>query len=171
MDRAALQSDLVRLADGDRDAFHPVFERLWPLLRAFCARHLPPADAADAAQDALLRVFFRAAEFDRERDALAWALGIAAWQVRTVRRRRERRREAPAEAAPVTADRAPTPEELLQARELDEVLDQLSAQDAQALRTWSRGERLPLPPATFRKRVERALARLRARLGVGHVDR
>ncbi|HEY6321131.1 MAG TPA: sigma-70 family RNA polymerase sigma factor, partial [Thermoanaerobaculia bacterium] len=60
--RAALQRQLERLADGDRDAFHPLFVRLWPLLRGFAARCLPREDVEDAAQEALLRVFARATE-------------------------------------------------------------------------------------------------------------
>src|SRR3954447_2713270 len=84
---------MAALADGDRDAFHPVFVRLWPVLRAFVGRLLPAADAEDVAQQALVNVFTRVSEFDRGRDALSWALGIAAWEVRTVRRRSQRRRE------------------------------------------------------------------------------
>ena len=70
--RAELQGDLSRLADGDRAAFDPVFARLWPVLRDLAQRHLPAADAEDAAQRALLRLFERASEFDPGRDALAW---------------------------------------------------------------------------------------------------
>jgi hypothetical protein len=50
MDRATLselQTQMERLADGDRSAFHPVFAILWPLLRRFAARHLR-AEAASA---------------------------------------------------------------------------------------------------------------------------
>lgn len=44
-----------------------------------------------AALAAVLKVFSRASEYDPERDALVWALGIAAWECRTIRRKRERR--------------------------------------------------------------------------------
>ena len=52
-ERDTLQRDLVALADGDREAFHPVFVRLWPLLRGFAARalderHLPCRHPAEA---------------------------------------------------------------------------------------------------------------------------
>ena len=40
-----------------------------------------------------MKVFAQAARFDREKDAIAWALGIAAWEIRTLRQRRQRRRE------------------------------------------------------------------------------
>src|SRR5207253_97157 len=101
--RAALQREMCRLADGDRAAFEPVFAALWPVLRAFAARALPvPAEAEDAAQCALIKVFSRAAEFDASREALPWALGIAAYECRTLRKARSRRREelrAPPEPA------------------------------------------------------------------------
>jgi len=103
-ERAALQRQLERLADGDRDAFHPVFVRLWPLLRGFAGRCLPPPEAEDAAQEALLRVFARAAEFDRERDALSWVLGIAAYEIRSARQRTRRRREQPGDALAARPD-------------------------------------------------------------------
>jgi len=69
---------MTALAAGDRHAFHPVFVSLWPLLKSFTSRHLPAADAEDAAQQALLNVLSRATEYEPERDALPWVLGIAA---------------------------------------------------------------------------------------------
>ena len=62
---------MARLADGDREAFPPVFAVLGPLLRRFAARELRGLDAEDVAQEALLKVFAHAAAFDRERDALS----------------------------------------------------------------------------------------------------
>jgi RNA polymerase sigma-70 factor, ECF subfamily len=171
MDRATLselQTQMERLADGDRSAFHPVFAVLWPLLRRFAARHLRPEDAEDIAQEALVKIFHRAVEFDPSRSALAWALGIAAFEIRTYRRRRLRRREAPPreEALERLRDRAPTPEEEAMARDLESMLQDalgvLRPEDAQTLRLYARGDRPSIAAATFRKRVERALTRLRA---------
>src|SRR5258708_32230024 len=107
-----------RLADGDRTAFGPVFALLWPQVRAFAARLVGPADGEDAAQSALLKIFSRASEYDRARDALPWALGIAAWECRTLRRRRERRREQSAPAPERAAEGALSPEEAVPEREL-----------------------------------------------------
>jgi RNA polymerase sigma-70 factor, ECF subfamily len=163
-----LQRLMERLADGDRSAFHPVFETLWPLLRRFAARHLRPEEADDVAQEALLRVFRRSAEWDPKRSALAWALGIAAFEIRTARRRRQRRREkaAPADAFESARDPAPGPEETAMRGDMEtmmrEALGTLRPEDAETLRLYSRGERAHVAAATFRKRVERALARLRA---------
>ena len=172
--REALQRQLERLADGDRDAFHPVFVRLWPLLRGFAARCLPREEAEDAAQEALLRVFARAAAFDRRRDALSWVLGIAAYEIRTARQRRRRRgrREHPDPALADRPDPGRSPEESALAadleRSLGDALAALRPADAETLLAYARGERPDLPGPTFRKRVERALSRLRSAWRLNH---
>jgi RNA polymerase sigma-70 factor (ECF subfamily) len=159
---------MTALAAGDRQAFHPVFASLWPLLAAFTSRHLPAGDAEDAAQQALFNVMSRAVEYDSSRDALPWALGIAAYEIRTARRRRQRRREeADAEGqAEARVAPGPSPEEVALARDLEAALDgalrDLADGDRQTLLAYARGERTEVAGATFRKRVERALGRLRA---------
>ena len=162
-----LQAQMERLADGDRSAFHPVYESLWPIVRRFAARHLPADEAEDAAQEALLKIFHRSATFDPERSAVAWALAIAAFEIRTIRRRRQRRRESPpdADGAPAV-DPSPSPEETAMQRDLQEAvrvaLGELRPGDAETLRLYSQGDRAQIAAATFRKRVGRALGRLRA---------
>src|SRR5438046_2896831 len=99
-ERAAIQDLAVRFAEGDRAAFDPLFAKLWPVVRAFVARSLPDADVEDAAQEAIVKVFARIADFDPRRDASAWALTIASFEVLTVRKRRTRRRESPGTQAP-----------------------------------------------------------------------
>lgn len=176
MDRAqreALHRDLARLADGDRDAFHPVFVRLWPLLRGFLGRHLPRADAEDAAQDALVRVFARASEFDPRRDALSWALGIAAYEIKTARRRRQRRREEAIDGGALDIpDDAVGPEEraILRERDLavEAALASMSPADAATLRSYVAEARPDVKGPAFRKRVQRALDRLRAAWRASH---
>jgi RNA polymerase sigma-70 factor (ECF subfamily) len=167
-ERQRLNELVVRLADGDREAFHPVFCSLAPLLRRFARRRLAAEDAEDVAQEALVKLFAHAARFDRDRDALAWALGIAAWEIRTALRKRHRRREVSldGEALASRPERTPTPEDAAIAQSLDAALDDalraLPPRDQEALRDYAREERtLGVAPATFRKRVERALARLR----------
>jgi RNA polymerase sigma factor (sigma-70 family) len=174
-EREALQRQLVQLADGDRDAFHPLFVQLWPLLRGFAARCLPWAEAEDAAQSALLRVFSRCAEFDRERDALAWVLGITAYEIRTARRRQQRRREQPIDDRREEPDQQRSPEQEAVstdlARAVNEALAKLPAATADTLLAYARGERPDLPGPTFRKRVERALGRLREAWRLSHERR
>jgi len=107
-------------------------------------------------------VFTRAAEFDARREALPWALGIAAYECRTLRKSRARRREELTQA-PTEAVDARTPEDAAVERDLQaaaaEVLGGLSTLDAEPLLAAARGERDP--SATFRKRLGRALARFR----------
>ena len=164
--RAELQNDLTRLADGDRQAFDPVFARLWPVLRSLASRHLPAGDAEDAAQRALLKLFERAGEFDRERDALTWALGVGMWEIRTVRRRTWRRRESGEEVAG-GAERpsdAASPEEEAIAADLATALGQtlatLRPADVEALLGYAHDERTV--GAGFRKRLQRARERMRS---------
>jgi len=170
--RAALQRDLTALARGERSAFEAVFRRLWPVVRGFAGGCLPPHEADDVAQEALVRIFRRASAFDPERDALTWSLGVAAWEIRTHRQRARRRREEPLNSAAQPADRTLSPEDAAAAKErsamLARALSQLSAADAASLVAYARGERPDLPGATFRKRVSRALSRLRARWRIPH---
>jgi RNA polymerase sigma factor (sigma-70 family) len=170
--RFAIQEELTALARGERAAFDPLFRRLWPLLRGFARRFLSAEEADDVAQEALLRIFRRASEFDPGRDALAWVLGVVAWQVRTHRTKARRRREETADSLPERETSAASPEEEAAAAELSAALDralaELSPDDAATLLAYARGERPNLPGATFRKRVERALIRLRARWRIRH---
>jgi DNA-directed RNA polymerase specialized sigma24 family protein len=168
--RQELADLMARLADGDRAAFAPLYGALWPLVRDFCRRALThDADGDDAAQQALVNLFARAPEYDEGRDAVAWALGIAAWECRTVRRRRLRRREEelPEEEPPGDGAAAPDEEalrrELLQAA--GDLLGTLRADDVATIAAAIDGDpdgRAGIAPATFRKRLERALGRLRA---------
>jgi RNA polymerase sigma-70 factor (ECF subfamily) len=173
-ERAALQEELTALARGQRAAFDPLFRRLWPLLRGLAQRCLPAGEAEDAAQEALLRVFSRASEFDPGRDALAWVLGVAAWQVRTHKTRARRRREEAVDTMPEQESALPSPEAQALARDLgaalERALEELPPADAATLLAYARGERPDLPGPTFRKRVERALGRLRSRWRIRHGD-
>lgn len=161
--RSRLNADLSRLSDGDRSAATPVFEALWPAVRDFAARAVGD-DAQDMAQQALLKVFEQAASYDRSRDALAWALAIAGWEVKTELKRRARRREQAWEAAAeqVASSGATADESLDDAR--------FRAAVEAAARSLSEADRTTLAEAlaetgggaTWRKRKERALTRLRA---------
>jgi RNA polymerase sigma factor (sigma-70 family) len=166
--RSLLNASMRRLADGDRAAFDPVYAALWPAISAFCSRMLGVhADAEDAAQQTLLKVFDRTSTFDPNRDALTWALAIAAWECRTLRRRAVRAREVSGEEGDSLPSEAPSPEDRAIARDLEAalevVLGTLSAQDRSTLHAtlMERSCDPAVPAATFRKRRERAFARLR----------
>ena len=125
------------------------------------------ADADDAAQTGLLKLFERASEFDPQRDALAWIVGIASYECLTLRRKTTRRRESGGEALAAIVDAGPTPEERVISASWSSWRSRCSGSCGPriarpcASRCLERGERLAAP-ATFRKRVERALVRLRA---------
>ena len=162
-ERQRIHQAMVRLADGDREAFATVFEGLWPDLRRFTSRALlAHPDAEDVAQQALLKVFARISDFDTARDGVAWAFGIAAFEVRTLRRKLTRRRETAADFAIGEMASGQTPEEAAIDADmrlaLREVLGELSEPDRQALL----GDSSPgVSPVAWRKRRQRALDRLR----------
>ena len=165
-ERQALQDALTRLADGDRAAFDHVFSALWPLLRRYCSRLLGDASAGeDAAQLALEKILSRVGDWTPGRDALSWALGIATWECRTERQRRARRRERAGSEAEQIAAHGQSPEEAallenLRAAAL-EAMETLQPADLETLSALLREARPEIGAATFRKRVERALDRLR----------
>jgi RNA polymerase sigma-70 factor (ECF subfamily) len=163
--RDRLQQSLSSLARGDREAFTPVFDILWPIYRRFARRHLVEADADDAAQEALLKLFKRADEFDPSRDAAAFCIGVAFHEIRTWRRKRWRRREDDIEPEGISGSHEP--EDALASRETDEMIERglsrLSAEDRETLILYAHGERAASVAApAFRKRVQRALERMRA---------
>lgn len=141
-----------------------MFAHLWPLIRSLAARYLPAIDVDDAAQGALLKLFERASEFDPSRDAVAWAVGLAMWEIRTVRRRSWRRRDtAEVDDADLPLGGA-SPEERAIAAGLAAAVQQtlatLRPDDREALLRFARDERST--GAGFRKRLQRARERMRA---------
>jgi len=164
--REQLQLAMTALAGGDRSAFHPVFAGLWPVLLRFCRHSLRDLDLAqDAAQAALMKLFLHATEFHADRDALAWALGFAAFECRTTRNRGLRRREENDETRLLAlAGAGSSPEDTSIEADLRsaalEVLGSLRPGDAETIHLALAGERPAGSPA-FRKRLQRALERLR----------
>ncbi len=159
-----LNALMARLADGDRSVFTEVFKRLWPPTLRLCIsllRH--EADASDAAQQAMQKVLERASDYDPHRPALPWALAVAAWECRTIQRRRGRRREAPEDAAGDIAG-ADTEDELVDralTRAAVTALGELSDTDRETLISTFWDEAASTSGPTLRKRRERALERLR----------
>ena len=164
--RKAIQDGLLRLADGDRSAMPELVRELWPVLLSFAQRGLRDRhDAEDVAQEVLLRICSRISEFDRTRDALSWAFGIATFEIMTQRRRVQRRKESfsIADLPDAAATSASVEEEALRAELLailHEVFSELSAQDLAQLTLDSATTNGAASPAT-RKRRQRALGRLR----------
>jgi len=173
MDPAArrdLHDAMLRLRDGDRDAARPVFHALWgPTLAVARAGLGDDADASDAAQQALMKLFAGAASFDPDRSALGWALALVTWEVRTLRTRRRRRGEDAAvdidavdsvDHVRANVDAATT---LTRAEDVARVADafvRLDARDQETLRAFLDGEAAGAPRE--RKRRQRAIDRLKA---------
>lgn len=160
-----LDTLLARLADGERGVSAELFRALWPPVRRLAGAMLGnDADADDAAQDAMVTIFARVADYDRRRPGLPWALAVAAWSCRTVRKRRTRRREDGLAAAPVavTDER---PDDEAEQRDLVDAamaaLSSLSEVDRETLVSTYWEEQASASGATLRKRRERALDRLR----------
>lgn len=169
VDRAQLTAWMTAAAEGDRAAVEPLFQALWPLAVTYATRMLggDGALAEDCAQDALVALFGQLDRFDRTRDALTWTLTHVTWQCRTARRRRTRRAEVPADAAPTGAhDGRAHAEERDLVRAALAALATLEPRDAEVLAAALADEatalRGALAPATFRKRLERAVGRLRS---------
>ena len=162
-DRAEIQRWMSAAADGDRAAIDPLFHALWPLLVGYATRLVGDATLAeDCAQDALVKLFGQLDRYDRERDALTWAFTIATWQCRTARRRVQRRGED--ESVERTADEPFTLEDRDLARAALDTLTALAPRDRDVIAaslTDDESFRRALAPATFRKRLERALIRFR----------
>lgn len=165
--REDLDRCMARLADGDRGAFDPVFARALPIVRRFVSGALHnAADADDVAQAALLKVFASAHRYDPARDALSWILGIAAFEVKTQRKKISRRREVGDRSLETFCDAQQIEDETIARdllRALNELLGAMSPQDEETI--LAAADLLPRPPAitpaAFRKRLERALGRLR----------
>jgi RNA polymerase sigma-70 factor (ECF subfamily) len=166
--RKAIHDAMVRLADGDRSAFDALLDELWPVILAFVRRGVgQDADAEDVAQEVFVRICARIADFDRSRDGLSWAFGIASYEVMTWRRRAQRRREArDDDALEAERDGAASQEELLLATELGRAFEQavgaLTDDDRRALGLACGEAPQDVGGATLRKRRQRALDRLRA---------
>ena len=164
IDRAEIQRLMTAAADGERAAVEPLFSALWPLTVGYATRFLGNASLAeDVAQESLVKLFGQLERFDRERDALTWALTHATWQCRTERRKHARRGETD-EVVEASVDERHRHEERELVRVALDTLASLPERDRDviaAVLTDDDELRRSLAPATFRKRLERALARFR----------
>jgi RNA polymerase sigma-70 factor (ECF subfamily) len=174
-----LDALMARLADGDRSAFDPLFRAFHPRALRLARLRLPEADAVDAAQAALEKVFARASEFTPGRPSLPWFYAVAANEVHALARRARVANARDGESAVDAMRAASDPEQDVAKAELRaavttavESLDPASAAAIAALL----GDAAPaavspgVSPAAHRKRVSRAYARLRHLLGYLHDD-
>lgn len=165
--RKTIHDALVRLSDGDRTAFDVLLDELWPVVLSFAQRGLNgSADAEDVAQEVFLRISARIANFDRSRDGVSWAFGIASYEVMTHRRRQQRRREVHDEPSlAAVSDAGSSQEDVVLRREAERAFEQavgaLTEDDRRALGLAPEQPPAEVPKSTLRKRRQRALDRLR----------
>ncbi len=116
-----------------------------------------------------MKLFAQAADYDPDRSVVPWALAIAGWECRTARRRTQRRKEcALDDDLPAYVDTTLSAEDQLVhaalLAEAQHALSFLSDDDRETLR-WAfsnaKPHERPVSGATFRKRRQRALGRLR----------
>lgn len=174
--RSAELAELLRLtAEGDRAAFARLYQATSAKLYGVALRILRRSDLADeAVQDAYLRIWRKASDFDPARaSAIAWMAAIARNRSLDVARLK---REIPIDEAPDAEDvplDGPTPEaEALLSDELRRLSACLSGLDPErraavllAYRSgWSReelSERFGRPVATIKTWLRRSLISLR----------
>jgi RNA polymerase sigma-70 factor (ECF subfamily) len=169
-ERGRINEAMIRLAEGDRGGFDVVFDGLWPHVLAFVGRAMPGhSDREDVAQRTLLNVFARISDFDTRRDGVSWAFGIATYEVKTLRRQLQRRRETSTDDDSLERLEAATssPEDLVIRADLRaalaEVLAHLSDADRDALLAGDDAHTATgMTRVALRKRRQRALERLRA---------
>ncbi len=164
---------MARLADGDRSAFDPLFRVLHPRAVRLAKLRLGDADALDAAQSALEKVFARASEFTPGRPVLPWFYAVAANEIHSSSRRAgvaSRREGGDLDVLASTDD----PEQALGRAELRaavaQAIDMLDPASTAAIAALLGDAELPaaVNAAAHRKRVSRAYARLRHLLGRFH---
>jgi RNA polymerase sigma factor (sigma-70 family) len=161
---------MARLAAGDRAAFDPLFRALYPRALRLARQKLAADQSADAAQQILMKLFARASEFEAGKPVLPWFYACAANEIHSLTRRAARTARAADFSGVEQVTTGANPEQDLVDCELrqsiDLALSSLDDESAVAIRALlGDGPRPAVAPATFRKRVSRAYARLRLLLG------
>lgn len=164
--------------NGDREAFVALFRHFAPRVKAYLLRlGLPASRAEELAQETLLLVWRKAAQFDPATAGVsAWVFTIAR-NLRIDAARRDRLAEAEATADPLAdAPMPPPPEQLLdtarRAERLREAVARLPSEQAEVIRLSFFDERphaeieraLGIPLGTVKSRLRLAMTRLRAML-------
>lgn len=177
----AIERDLIlRLAGGDDEAVGPLYDRLSrPLFSLILHLLRDRAEAEDVLHDTFLAIRDKAAAYDASKgSALAWAVTMARNRALDRLRKRHRRGELLAQAAPQDlgyetndepaadspwADLRPIIQEVL-AKLPDEQRAALELVYFSGLSHVEIADRLALPLGTVKARVRRGLMRLRALL-------
>ena len=175
-DDAALNAAMARLTDGDRGALRLVHDGVrGPMLRAAERLLGVGADAEDATQNALQKLFLQSADFDRRRRVVPWAVALAIFEARTLRRKVQRRKIDALDTGrfQVLASGAGLADEALERAELlrlaADLVGELSEADRDTI-VEVLAEREDGRGGAFRKRKQRAVERLREAWRLMHGD-
>lgn len=163
---ADLDALAARLASGDRIAFDPLYAALLPRALRLARMKMNEEVASDVAQNALMKVFARASDFEPGRPVLPWFYAIVANEITSARRKSAR--DVPNENIEITGEQNAETEMIQRelSRSLDLAIETLDDASARAIAAMLGREPMPaIAPATFRKRVSRAYAKLRLILG------
>jgi RNA polymerase sigma factor (sigma-70 family) len=164
--RAALTEHLRMLRDGHKDAVQPAFNILWPRLTALARRcGLSHSDSEDAAQQAIIKAIRRVEDYNPTRDGMSWVLAMTAYEARTLRRQRWRRRETSMDNTLDSFSAAGDEHDPLVSqevwRDIEGAMSALSANDRAALwAAFDRPRSSEALGAALRKRKQRAMERL-----------
>jgi len=162
-----VEEAMARLADGDRAALRVVHDAVRPPMLRAAERLLGRgADAEDATQNALQKLFAQAADYDRARRVVPWAVALVLFESRTLRRQHQRRKADPVDTERFQSLAATdtTASDMLENAELlrlaEDLMGTLSDADRQTL-SEVLAEREDGRGSAFRKRKQRAIERLR----------
>nr|WP_249160117.1 sigma-70 family RNA polymerase sigma factor [Bradyrhizobium manausense] len=163
-------------AHGDRDAFKLLFEHFAPRVKGFLVKTGMNADAAEEiAQNTLLTVWRKAAQFDpASAGAAAWIFTIARnLRIDSARQAARRARAAVSAERDGTPEVADSPETIMSRRDdvsrVEAALLRLSEEQSTVIRMsfieerphGEIAERLGLPLGTVKSRIRLAVGRLR----------
>jgi RNA polymerase sigma factor (sigma-70 family) len=154
---------MAQIISGDRRAFDALFTALWPSVYRFCLTLLlEEADADDAAQLVMEKLFVQSHRYNPQYPVIAWALALARWECRTILRRRARNRTGPLFDTETYVDQSDSAERAELQEALMWAISELSASDqAVILESFWTDDLNPTRNAAFRKRKQRAIERLR----------
>lgn len=169
---------LVRRASrGDREALEVLLRRHYPRIYAVCRRLAGnDADAADAAQEALLAVSRGLGRFDGRSSFATWSYRVATNACLDELRRRQRRAADALPAEVASGRRDPVADEITARLDVDAALRALPEdfrvpvvlRDQAGLSYDEISAVLNIPPGTVRSRIARGRARLVELLGEGN---
>lgn len=174
----ALSTDIVLVADLDREAFRRLYTRTASKLFALClAVTRDHAAADDVLQEAYLKIWDRAKGYDPERSRpLAWMGAIARNSAIDWYRANIRRRQVGEEHLNSLASEAMAADDRIIAEDREDqvwkAVDNLDAESENELKSIflqgltypEAAQRLGLPLATFKSRVRRNVLRIRRKL-------